>query len=151
MSSNGLACGEKCSGCGAAQQYRVNTRCHKCGLVFTDEMLAEKEAATRSLVEAVRRIIISTGDLKEPYEVIDAVFALDANDATWVSGADPSKAFDGVKSRLRSICHNLGGDAVVNCLFQYRSALADGGLFGKRQAIEILAYGTAVKFRRDVT
>jgi hypothetical protein len=111
-------------------------------------MVNQREAAALEEAEAVRRIIISTGDLRESYDVIDAIFAVDASVAAWVSGVDPSKAFDGAKNQLRSMCRQLGGDAVVNCLFQYRSALADGGFFGKKQALEIFAYGTAVKFRR---
>jgi hypothetical protein len=90
-------------------------------------------------------IIISTGDIKEPYVVIDAIFALDASKEGFLSGVDPGKAFAGVKSQLTSTCKRLGGDAVINCQFEYRNALA-GGLLGKKQCIEIFAYGTAVKF-----
>ena len=42
-------------------------------------------------------IIITTGDLKDDYEVIDAIFALDSCKEGLLRGADPSKAFDKVK------------------------------------------------------
>lgn len=39
----------------------------------------------------------------------------------------------------------LGGDAVINTSFEYRSAHTDG-LFGAKQVIEIFAYGTVIQF-----
>lgn len=90
-------------------------------------------------------IFTSTSDSQKSYEVIDTVFALDSHKAGFFSNADPNKAFDGVKQQLILKCENLGGDAVVSCQFEYRNALADG-LLGKKQVIEIFAYGTAVKF-----
>ncbi len=89
-------------------------------------------------------VLLSTGDIPGNYEIIDAIFALDGNAGKFFSSADPSKAFDGVKHQLRQTCQKLGGDAVINCQFEYRNALAEG-FIGKKQAIEIFAYGTAVK------
>ncbi len=89
-------------------------------------------------------IIISTGPINFAYEVVDTVFAIDSSSAGFLSGVDPNKAFDGVKKQLREKCRALGGDAVAFCLFEHRNALADGFL-GKKQALEIFAYGTAVK------
>ena len=89
---------------------------------------------------------ISTGNITKAYEIIDCIFALDSHKEGFFSGAaNPGKAFDGVKSQLRQRCSELGGDAVISCQFEYRNALADG-VFGKKQAIEIFAYGTAVKY-----
>jgi len=92
-------------------------------------------------------IIISTGDLKKEYEILDTIFAIDSHKEGMFSSANPGKAFDGVKEQLVKECKKLGGNAVINCLFEYRNALAGGGfLGGKAQVIEILAYGTAVKY-----
>ena len=89
---------------------------------------------------------ITTGNISQSYEIIDAIFALDSHKQGVFSGsADPGKAFDGVKEQLRKRCNDLGGDAVVSCQFEYRNALADG-MFGKKQCIEIFVYGTAVKY-----
>lgn len=89
-------------------------------------------------------MIIATGDLKQNYTIIDTIFAMDSHKAGFLSGIDPNKAFDGVKQRLSEKCSSLGGDAVINCEFEYRNALGDG-LVGKKAVIEIFAYGTAVK------
>lgn len=91
-------------------------------------------------------IKISTTDVEQDYEILDAVFALDSSTAKIFSSANPGQAFDGVKKQLQEVCANLGGNAVVGCQFEYRNALADG-IFGKKQSIEIFAYGTAVKFK----
>ena len=89
-------------------------------------------------------IKITTGGLDQAFEVIDAIFATDSNKEGFFSGADPGKAFEGVKKQLRSQCEELGGQAVVNCQFEYRVAVSDG-VFGAKQVMEIFAYGTAVK------
>ncbi len=89
---------------------------------------------------------ISTGNIQREYEIIDSIFALDSHKEGFFSGAaNPGTAFDGVKAQLRKRCSELEGDAVISCQFEYRNALADG-IFGKKQAIEIFAYGTAVKY-----
>ena len=87
------------------------------------------------------KIIISTGNLKQDYQVIDAVFAMDSHKAGIFASADPEKAFDSVKEKLRKTCAKLKGDAVINCQFDYRIAQHKSA-----QVIEIFAYGTAVKF-----
>lgn len=60
-------------------------------------------------------VLISTGDIRASYEIIDAIFAPGSNAAKLFSSADP-----------------------------YRNALSEG-FMGKKQAIEIFGYGTAVK------
>lgn len=94
-----------------------------------------------------KNVIICTGDLNKPYEIIDTIFAMDSNTAKgWGSQADPGKAFKGVKDELEKQCKKLGGNAVINCQFEYRNAL-EAKLIGKdNQVIEIFAYGTAVKY-----
>ena len=93
------------------------------------------------------KIVITTGDLKQQYEILDTIFAIDSHASGMLSGANPSKAFEGVKDQLEKECKKLGGNAVINCLFEYRNAQENEGLLGsKKQVIEILAYGTAVKY-----
>ena len=87
------------------------------------------------------KIIVSTGDLKQNYEIIDAIFAIDSHKEGLFKGADPEKAFTNVKNELRKTCVRLGGNAVINCQFEYRVALDKSS-----QVMEIFAYGTAVKF-----
>lgn len=89
-------------------------------------------------------ILITTGDIKEDYEIIDAVFALDSCQEGIFKNADPNKAFDKVKDGLRKKAEELGGHAVINCQFEYRVAVTQG-FGGSKQVIEIFAYGTAVR------
>ena len=90
-------------------------------------------------------ILITTGDIKEDYEVIDAVFALDSCKESFFKGADPNVAFDRVKNALREKAAQLGGHAVINCQFEYRVAVSSNAFSGSKQVIEIFAYGTAVR------
>lgn len=93
-----------------------------------------------------KNIIITTSDLKKPYEIIDTIFAMDSNTAKGWGSANPGKAFEGVKEALQKECKKLGGNAVICCQFEYRNAL-ESKLIGKdNQVIEIFAYGTAVKY-----
>ena len=89
-------------------------------------------------------MIIATGDIKQNYSIIDTIFAMDSHKEGFLSGTDPNKAFEGVKNQLSKKCKALGGDAVINCQFEYRVAVGDG-LVSKKQVIEIFAYGTVVK------
>lgn len=91
-------------------------------------------------------MFISTGDIKQNYAIIDTIFAMDSHKEGFFSNADPNKAFDGVKAQLAQKCAALGGDAIINCEFEYRNAVSDG-LMSKKQVIEIFAYGTAVKLQ----
>ncbi len=92
----------------------------------------------------MNNILITTGDIKDDYEIIDAVFALDSCKEGFFKGADPNKAFDKVKDGLRKKASELGGHAVINCQFEYRVAVSQG-FSGSKQVIEIFAYGTAVR------
>ena len=89
------------------------------------------------------KILIATGDLNEEYEIIDVIFALDSSTAGFFTGANPDAAFDNVKNQLRNRCAQLDGQAVINCQFEHRVALSGGN----RQAVEIFAYGTAVRLK----
>ena len=89
-------------------------------------------------------VMVSTGGVPYDYQTLDTIFAIDSSTSGFLTGVDPNKAFLGVKNSLKAKCQALGGDAVLFCQFEYRNALADGFL-GKKQAIEIFAYGTAVK------
>ena len=93
------------------------------------------------------QIIISTGGVNFDYEVIDVIFVIAGTAAGFLSEIDPNAAFNGVKVQLKEKCEALGGDAVVFCQFEYRSALANG-MLGPKQALEIFAYGTVVVRKR---
>lgn len=95
-------------------------------------------------------ILVATGSVNEPYEILDAVFAIDFHKESFFGGGTSATiAFDKVKEKLRTVCKNMGGDAVINCQFQYRECSTkdlSNVLFGGAKAVmEIFAYGTAVK------
>jgi len=92
-------------------------------------------------------ITISTGTVNQEFEILDTIFAVDSHkEGFWSGNADPNKAFEGVKASMKEKCKQLGGNAVINCQFEYRNAIADG-VFSKKQVIEIFAYGTAVNLK----
>lgn len=93
----------------------------------------------------MKDILITTSDIREEYEIIDAIFAIDSCKESFWKAADPNQAFDKVKDALRAKCSQLGGHAVINCQFEYRVAVSSGGFGGSKQVIEIFAYGTAVR------
>ncbi len=92
----------------------------------------------------MNNILVTTGDIKEDYEIVDAIFALDSCTEGVFKGADPNKAFDKVKDGLRKKANELGAHAVINCEFEYRVAVSQG-IMSSKQVIEIFAYGTAVR------
>lgn len=92
-------------------------------------------------------IFISTGGINKQFEIIDAVMVMDSQKAGLLSGPELEKAFDGVKERLREKCHSLGGDGIIFCQFEHRSAHS-GGLMSSL-VIEFFAYGTVVRVRAD--
>lgn len=108
--------------------------------------LEAQKARENAKAQALAQVVVSTGGIPQPHRVIDAVFAMDSHQEGFFSGsASPAKAFEGVKSQLRQACVAAGGDAVINCQFEYRVALGSNG----KQCIEIFAYGTAVKLTKD--
>ena len=95
-------------------------------------------------IEPNAHVLVITGELNTDCQIIDSVFAMDSSTEGLFSGADPGKAFAGVRRQLRETAISLGGDAVINCIFEYRVAVSQG-LMGSKQVMEIFAYGTAVR------
>ncbi len=93
------------------------------------------------MTEAIK---VTTTAANFDFEVVDTIFATDSSKAKLFSSADTDQAFSGVKSQLIAKCKKLGGDAVVDCKFEYRNPISTG-MIKKRQVIEIFAYGTAVR------
>jgi len=90
-------------------------------------------------------IFVSTGPAPWPFEVLGCIFAMDSHTAGFFEfGADPNKAFEKVKNNLIDRCLALNGDGVTNCQFEYRVCLSEG-IFGKKQCVELFAYGTVVR------
>jgi len=90
-------------------------------------------------------VLVITGDFNTNYQIIDSVFAMDKHKEGFFSFADPAKAFAGVRAQLRKAAVDLGGNAVINCAFEYRVSVAPSLFGGGKQVMEIFAYGTVVR------
>ena len=95
-------------------------------------------------VDPNAHVMVITGALNMNYQIIDSVFAMDSHAEGFLSVADPGKAFAGVRSQLRAKAVELGGNAVINCAFEYRVSVGQG-MLGAKQVMEIFAYGTVVR------
>ena len=151
----------KCVECGTAFTLDIFDQstdglCPKCSKVAKEKskhddaerQVAEEKQADKENELAGAQIILSTGQIGRPYEVLDVVFAIDVADpGAFVrrGGADAGAAFNKVKMQLRHQCAARGGDAVMHCQFFHRVAEGSNLPAGK-QPMEIFAYGTAVKF-----
>jgi hypothetical protein len=113
-----------------------------------EKLVAEEKQAQLESELTAGQVLLSTGEMGRPYQVIDVIFAIDSADQSApnrLAGADPGAVFNKVKVQLRRQCRAHGGDAVIHCRFSHRVA-AGADLPGGKQTLEIFAYGTAVKF-----
>lgn len=120
-----------CSSCGAECLYEAEY-CDTCGKKF------------RQSTDKNAHIMLTTGDLHRPYELVDCICFVSSQDRGLAGRNVLDAAFEDAKRGLRKLCADLGGEAVVGCHFSERSAHS-GGLL-PTQVIEIWSYGTAVKF-----
>jgi len=97
----------------------------------------ETQKELHQVCETIDNIIISTEGINEKFEIVDTIFAMN----TALSGTNPDKAFEKVKQDLAAKCRLLGGNAVLNCRFEYRTPVPPA-CFG---IVDIFAYGTVVK------
>ena len=152
----------ECLGCGKPFSVdifdlsSIDRLCPKCSLAAKEKskhedeerQVAEEKQAQQESELTGAQVILSTGEVGRPCQVIDVIFAIDsANQSalTRRAGADPGAAFNKVKMQLRHQCAARGGDAVMQCRFSHR--VADrANLPAGKQMVEIFAYGTAVKF-----
>ncbi len=106
--------------------------------------------------ETFANIKIATSTICEKFEVIDTVFAIDVHKDSLFGGlfgggaADPFSVFSGVNEILRKQCVHLGGDAIINCEFNWETGVTSEVLgisipgFSRKLHM-IYAYGTAVR------
>lgn len=121
---------------------------HQITIVEQQKQIVEQQE--QDFVEALERridmsqIIISTGDINEKYKILDTIMVLGSDVAGWIKGANPNQAFEMVKEQMRSIAVEKGGNAVINCQFQFRYAV-DTKMLIMAQAFELYGYGTVVR------
>jgi len=133
------------------RQVARDINCITCGATFFVEKISadeEPELADKSAVgpddDTESNVVICTGTPPWDYDIIDTIFVLDTLDKKFFSTSSPSVAFKGAKAQLRARAEAKGGDAVIDCRFDYRVS-AGHGIFGVIHDLEIFAYGTMVK------
>lgn len=156
----------QCPACGHQNPAYVDDFCSACHARLDDPKYksqsniesSQTNSETENInAENIHHITISTCTPHWQFDIVDTIFAIDSHEQGFLShvveakmgtklfgGANPSRAFDGVKNQLRIQCANLNGDAVIGCQFEHRAA-STSGMFGAKQAIEIFAYGTVIK------
>jgi uncharacterized protein YbjQ (UPF0145 family) len=92
------------------------------------------------------QVMLSTGDLKDPYDIVDVVFAYGSSGEGFLKTANPLEAYAKVAEQLRNRAAKAGANGIVHAAFDYRTAAGTGCSSGK-QVFEVFAYGTAVKIR----
>jgi len=83
------------------------------------------------------RILLSTGDIPDKYEIVDLVFAHGSSSEGALKGVEPPQAFQILADWLGQTALKGGANAVINIRFDFKMAGAG--------AFEVYAYGTAVK------
>lgn len=68
-------------------------------------------------------IIISTGDIKEDYNIIDVIYACEHVPGVTKNKTHSQNAFKTLKANLKEQCYNLGGDAIINCQIRTEQSL----------------------------
>ncbi|TWT66712.1 hypothetical protein Pla123a_45980 [Posidoniimonas polymericola] len=108
--------------------------------------IAEERQARDQQRRANMRVSTSGLPPGTHFRIVDTIFAFDSQGKAGIFGGsgDPHTAFAGVKQNLLAQAYAIGADGVINCQFEYRVAVAGEGI-GAQQAVEIFAYGTAVK------
>ena len=87
------------------------------------------------------RMLLSTGDIPQKYEIIDLVFTHGSSSDGALKGVEPPQAFQILADWLGQTAQRAGADAVIHIRFDFQFAQ---GFLGTR-AFEVFAYGTAVK------
>jgi hypothetical protein len=118
----------KCESCGQKVPEVVEHRtgrklCPACA-AKADEYLAK-----------LARIIVSTGDLARPYEVVQVVIQVEGGIDGW------DAIFARALRSLKADALKLGCDAVISVAVEHRTIL-----HGETPGVEFLLYGTAVRF-----
>lgn len=127
MAKNCAKCGKKLGFLDVVEKLESGEEvCINCYEEQRIRAAREEREKEEQQAQAIQKIILTTGDLKEPYEILDTIIALDAHEAGYFSSAKPSTAFDGVKTQLRTIAYDMGADAVICCQFEYRVAVGQG-------------------------
>jgi hypothetical protein len=132
---------QKCLECGQADKTVAWQQAHPKGKVCS-RCLASFHANAELEKQKLPSIILSTGDLRRDYEIVEVVMTLQA-DRAW------DVAWTNVLYGLRRDALKLGCNAVINIRVEHRifSEHRQGFLGNEHiQGVEFFGCGTAVKF-----
>jgi hypothetical protein len=89
-------------------------------------------------------VLISTGDIKRDYEVVDVVHAAQVIRSWWVTtgGRELLKFIPEVNEKLKGAAAEKGCDGVIWVRYDFTRGSAAGG----RTTAIVIAYGTGVKY-----
>lgn len=88
-------------------------------------------------------LILSTGDIRQNYTIIDPVFAYGSSNNGFLKMVNPLEAYSKATELLKDRVAKKGADGIIQATFDYRVA-ANTGCSGEK-AFEVFTYGTAVK------
>ncbi|MDA7918339.1 hypothetical protein N9B20_01625 [Mariniblastus sp.] len=135
----------------AEQQRRQHELDKRNAELHREQAMQEKNEA--ELQQRINSVLLATGDLQEPYEILDTIMAFASTGSPGFLEKDrgnAAAAFVAVKQLMRQIAVSNGGDAVINCQFEHRFAVAGEGILSN-QAVEMFCYGTLVRRLSKVT
>ena len=117
--------------------------------LFGGKSEVEKQGDSE-LQEKISKVKITTGDIKQNYEILKIVFQLGSDQggamgALFGTGGSPEAAFEKAEAQLKLKAYDLGCNYVINAVFDNRIAVSKSAIGGANQVIEVFAYGTAVK------
>jgi uncharacterized protein YbjQ (UPF0145 family) len=136
----GLFGPDKCEGCGVQDK---NVALHAVGRKLCPRCSQTANAQIDQYKARVARVIVTTGDLKRDYEIVEVVMSLQA-------GQDWTRAWAGVLEALRGDAVKLGCDAVISLQVEHRVFVEQKQAWFETkhiQGVEFFACGTAVRFR----
>jgi uncharacterized protein YbjQ (UPF0145 family) len=117
--------------------------------LFGGNSSSDKQDA-KELQEKISRVKITTGDIKQNYEIVKIVFQLGSDQggamgSLFGTGGSPEAAFDKAEAQLKLKAFELGCNYVINAVFDHRIAVGKTVSGGGNHVIEVFGYGTAVK------
>lgn len=95
--------------------------------------------------QAMRSILVTTGDVQAKYHPLNVVFAVGGSAEGLFQVASPQLAFEEARRQLQLASVKLGGNAVVACRFNYDSQVTTF-LGCSTTKFTVTGYGTVVRF-----
>lgn len=98
-----------------------------------------------------KKIVLSTGDIKQDYKVVDIIHVAQVIRSWWVTtgGREILRFYPEIDKKLRDIAREKGCDAVIWIDYDVTREEIKG-ITGTKTTAIISAYGTGIKFKKEV-